>query len=135
MTDITFGSVPAGDVEISPPASAKVTDLGKLAKGGGTAERSASKSGPTGLEALRAAPFRRSRPRSSWACRARTVRLVGHGDSSAVLAVYGHGLGAIVVLERTGSKPAARAARSARCRRSRSTASLARARDRSSARS
>ncbi len=102
VTHITFGSVPAGNVEISPPASAKVTDLGKLAKGGGTAERSTSKSGPTGLEALRAAPFKAVAPSTLVGLPRQDLRLVGHGDSSSVLAVYGHGLGAIVVLERTG---------------------------------
>jgi hypothetical protein len=30
------------------------------------------------------------------------VRLVGHGGSKALVAVYGHGLGAIVVVEYTG---------------------------------
>ena len=98
-TDITFGSVPASDVQISPPASAKVTDLGTLALHHGGAKH-ASKSSPSGAAALRAAPFTAVAPATLVGLPRQDVRLVGHGDSRSLLAVYGHGLGAIVVLER-----------------------------------
>lgn len=98
-THVTFGSVPASDVQISPPASAKATDLGTLARHGG-GKQHASKSSSTGAAALAAAPFTAVAPPTLVGLPRQDVRLVGHGDSRSLLAVYGHGLGAIVVLER-----------------------------------
>ena len=103
-THVTFGSVPAGDVEISPPASAKVTDLGKL--GSHTGARHAKTAAPSGTAALRAAPFGAVAPATLVGLPRQDVRLVGHGDHRALLAVYGHGLGAIVVLERAAQSGA-----------------------------
>ena len=97
-THVTFGSVPAGDVDVSPPAGAKVTDLGNLAQRGGGKQQH-PKTAATGSAALAAAPFGAVAPATLVGLPRQDVRLVGHGDSRALLAVYGHGLGAIVVLE------------------------------------
>jgi outer membrane lipoprotein-sorting protein len=97
-THVTFGSVPAGNVDISPPAGAKVTDLGNLAHHGG--KQHAKASAPSGADALAAAPFQAVAPATLVGLPRQDVRLVGSGDHRALLAVYGHGLGAIVVLER-----------------------------------
>ncbi|HSB39001.1 MAG TPA: hypothetical protein VLD13_07930 [Gaiellaceae bacterium] len=107
-THVTFGSVPAGDVEISPPANAKVTDLGKLARHGGRKRHGSKPSSASGAAALAGAPFSAVAPATLVGLPRQDVRLVGHGDSRSLLAVYGHGLGAIVVLERAarGGGPA-----------------------------
>jgi outer membrane lipoprotein-sorting protein len=99
-TDISYGPVAAGDVDVSPPAGAKVVDLGSLGKG------SQSKSGSdgkavTGLDAVQAAAdFPVTAPDTLVGLPRKDVRLVGGSDSKAALAVYGQGLGAVVVLER-----------------------------------
>jgi outer membrane lipoprotein-sorting protein len=96
-THVTFGTVPSSDVDISPPAGAKVTDLGNLAQRGGKEQH--PKTAATGSAALAAAPFSAVAPATLVGLPRQDVRLVGHSDSRALLAVYGHGLGAIVVLE------------------------------------
>ncbi len=97
-TDISYGSVPSGAVDISPPAGAKVVELGT-----GTQHDSGKNTSPpvTGLAAVRAAAgFPVAAPDSLVGLPRRDVRLVGPADSRAALVVYGQGLGAIVVVER-----------------------------------
>jgi outer membrane lipoprotein-sorting protein len=99
-TEISYGHVPASDVEVAPPASATVVDLGALGKhahgANGTPGVHAS-----GLPAVqRAVDFTVVAPDSLVGLPRQDVRLVGSADSQAALAVYGHGLGAIVVIER-----------------------------------
>jgi outer membrane lipoprotein-sorting protein len=101
-TNVTFGTVPASDVDVSPPAGAKVTDLGSLTQRSGGKEQH-PKTTASGSAALAAAPFSAVAPATLVGLPRQDVRLVGHGDSRALLAVYGHGLGAIVVLEHAGS--------------------------------
>ncbi|HET7759612.1 MAG TPA: hypothetical protein VFK62_06790, partial [Gaiellaceae bacterium] len=96
-THVTFGSVPASDVDVSPPAGARVTDLGNLARRGG--KHHAKAATPSGSAALAAAPFNAVAPATLVGLPRQDVRLVSSGDNRALLAVYGHGLGAIVVLE------------------------------------
>lgn len=96
-TDISYGSVPDSDVAVSPPAGAKIVDLSSQApaKSGGT------KTPPvTGLAAVQAAAPYAVVPDSLVGLPRQDVRLVGPADSQTVLAVYGQGLGAIVVAER-----------------------------------
>jgi hypothetical protein len=99
VTDISYGSVPASAVAVSPPAGAKVVDLGSLGKGD-----SAKPTGSppvTGLDAVQAAAgFPVTAPDALVGLPRQDVRLVQRGDSQAALVVYGHGLGAIVVVER-----------------------------------
>lgn len=99
-THITFGRVPASDVEVAPPAGAKVTDLGNLSRRTGSSQHGKPESGPSGAAALRAAPFEAVAPAKLVGLPRQDVRLVGLGKSKAVVAVYGQGLGAIVVLQR-----------------------------------
>jgi outer membrane lipoprotein-sorting protein len=99
VTDISYGAVPVSDVAISPPADAKVVDLGSIGK----APSSTSKeSAPvTGLSAVQtAADFPVAAPDALVGLPRRDVRLVGGADSKAALVVYGQGLGAVVVVER-----------------------------------
>jgi outer membrane lipoprotein-sorting protein len=100
-THISFGRVPASDVRISTPNGAKVTDLGKLARRSRPSEH-AKASGPSGAAAVRSAPFAAVAPAQLVGLPRQDVRLVGHGGSKALVAVYGHGLGAILVVEHAG---------------------------------
>ncbi len=99
-TDISFGPVADADVDVPPPAGAKVVDL-RLPTGGSEQQ----KPEVTGLAAVQAAvPFQVVAP-DSLAGRARDeVRLVG---SKNVVVTYGKGLGTIVVVERAaeGQQP------------------------------
>jgi outer membrane lipoprotein-sorting protein len=97
VTSISFGSVPDADVSISPPAGTKIVDLS-------TSQRSGGQNGVppvTGLPAVQAAaPFTVVAPDSLNGLTRQDVRLVGPTDARSVVAVYGQGLGAIVVVER-----------------------------------
>jgi hypothetical protein len=96
-TDISFGSVTSSDVEVAPPAGAKVVDL--------TAPTSSSGPTPgpevTGLAAVQAAvPFQVVAPDTLNGLARGEVRLAGSSDSQSVLVTYDQGLGTIVVVER-----------------------------------
>ena len=102
-TKISYGSVSAGDVSISPPAGAKSVDLGSLGKAGGH-HQAGAKPEANGLPAVqKAAGFPVVAPAALVGLPRQDVRLVGGSHSKSVLAVYGHGLGAIVVVERKAS--------------------------------
>lgn len=94
VTDISYGAVASSDVDVAPPAGAKVVDLGtgaQSSQGGGTAA-------VTGLDAVQAAAdFPVVAPDSLVGLPRQDVRLVG-GDTA--IALYGQGLGGIVLVER-----------------------------------
>jgi outer membrane lipoprotein-sorting protein len=94
-TNISYGAVPASDVDISPPAGAKVVDLSSVASGHDQGGSSASVTGLTAVQA--AVDFPVAAPDTLVGLPRQTVRLVG---KDAALVVYGEGLGAIVVVER-----------------------------------
>jgi outer membrane lipoprotein-sorting protein len=101
VTDISYGPVADSDVTITPPASAKVTDLGQLGLGGPDTSGSQPSTPVTGLAAVSAAlPFQLVAPGTVGGLALEHVRLVGGQDHPAALLLYGHGLGAIAVLER-----------------------------------
>lgn len=103
VTDIAYGPVPAGDVDIAPPPGAKVVDLGTLgAAGGGTQEHAPP---ITGLAAVQAAAgFPVVAPDALAGLERDRVVLLG---GTTAVAVYGHGLGAIALVERAagGARP------------------------------
>jgi outer membrane lipoprotein-sorting protein len=105
--DITFGPVADSDIAVGPPANVKIVDLSShtTTSSGGTDTPPV-----TGLAAVKAAaPFAVAAPDTLVGLPLRDIRLVGPADSRAALAVYGQGLGAIVVVERaadtSSSKP------------------------------
>ena len=99
VTDISYGAVPAADVEIAPPADAKTVDLGSAA--GNENRQSGPESGVSGLAAVRAAAgFPVLAPDKLVGLPRKDVRLLGSSDSKSAVVVYGHALGAIVVVER-----------------------------------
>jgi outer membrane lipoprotein-sorting protein len=94
VTDISFGSVADSDVQVSPPAGAKIVDLSQNQSsdsGSGTAP-------VTGLSAVEAAaPFTVVAPSSLNGDSLSDIRLV---NGKTVIAVYGEGLGSTVLIER-----------------------------------
>jgi outer membrane lipoprotein-sorting protein len=97
-TEISYGAVSSSDVDVSPPSGAKVVDLDAShgpSGAGGTG------SSVTGLDAVQAAAtFPVTAPDQLVGLPRKDVRLVGGSDSKAVLALYGQGLGGVVVVER-----------------------------------
>ncbi|MFN2630035.1 MAG: outer membrane lipoprotein carrier protein LolA [Gaiellaceae bacterium] len=98
-TNISYGSVAGSDVNVTPPAGAKTVDLGAPTgtTGAGDAGSGAQVSGLAAVQA--AASFPVTAPDTLVGLPRQDVRLVGSGSKTA-LAVYGQGLGAIVVVER-----------------------------------
>jgi outer membrane lipoprotein-sorting protein len=95
VTDISYGAVPSSDVDVSPPAGAKVVDLGS---GAHAADQGSGTPAVTGLGAVQAAAgFPVVAPDTLVGLQRRDVRLVG-GKTALVL--YGEGLGGIVLVER-----------------------------------
>lgn len=98
-TDISYGPVSAATVAAVPPAGAKAVDLGTLSRHAGAGSSSAV----SGLAQVKAAAgFAVTAPPTLVGLPLQDVRLVGGPEPSgkAVVAVYGKGLGAIVVVER-----------------------------------
>jgi outer membrane lipoprotein-sorting protein len=94
VTQISYGAVAASDVDITPPAGAKVVDLGTGPQSGSGGSTPAV----TGLAAVQAAaPFPVVAPDSLVGLPRQDVRLVG-GKTAIVL--YGQGLGGIVLIQR-----------------------------------
>jgi outer membrane lipoprotein-sorting protein len=97
-TEVSFGPVASADVDVSPPAGAKVVDLTPPATLG---SKSPVSTPVTGLDAVRAAAgFPVVAPDNLVGLPLRQARLVGGSDSHAALLLYGQGLGGIVVVER-----------------------------------
>jgi outer membrane lipoprotein-sorting protein len=99
--DISYGPVSAADVNVSPPAGAHVVDMSSKQQ---SAADKAHENGGQKVEGVDAVqgkvPFTLVAPDSVAGLPRQDVRLVDHGDGPpGAVAVYGKGLGAIVVLE------------------------------------
>jgi hypothetical protein len=103
VTDISYGPVDAGTLAVTPPAGAKVVDLGSPTH---TAGADGKAGAPVeGLSAVQAAvPFTLAAPDTLVGLPRTGVRLVSDGKDPAALVTYGKGLGAIAVLERAAGK-------------------------------
>jgi len=94
VSQISYGAVPASDVDVAPPAGAKVVDLSAASQAG----KGSSTPAVTGLAAVQAAAgFPVVAPDTLVGLPRQDVRLVG-GDTALVL--YGQGLGGIALVER-----------------------------------
>ena len=109
-TDISYGAVSSSDVDVSPPADAKVVDLS--APSG--QENSSGTTPVTGLDAVQQQlSFTLVAPDTLVGLPRQAVQLIGGTDKKGALVVYGEGLGAIVVVQRqpdttqNGNNPAA----------------------------
>ncbi len=95
-TKIGFGQVDSADVDISPPAGAKVVDLSSALTNHGGGDQGGT-TDTTGLPAVQAAvDFPVAAPDTLVGLPRQHVGLLG---KDSALAVYGQGLGAIVVIE------------------------------------
>jgi hypothetical protein len=96
VSEISYGPVPASSVDLSPPANAKIVDLHLPDRSHGSRQSHAEQA--TGLRAVRAqAGFPVLAPDALAGRTREAVRSIG---SHAVVVFYGHGLGAIAVVER-----------------------------------
>ncbi len=103
-TEISFGAVAASDVVVSPPAGAKVVDLSSAQSPSSSTDTSPANGAITGLDAVQAAAgFPVTAPDTLVGLPRKDVRLVGGSDSKTAIAVYGQGLGAIVLVERSAA--------------------------------
>jgi hypothetical protein len=103
VTDISYGSVDASALDITPPASAKVVDLGPVTHAG--AAGSPGHTETTGLAPVQAAvPFTLAAPDTLVGLPRTGVRLISDGKEPAALVTYGKSLGAIAVIERAAPK-------------------------------
>jgi hypothetical protein len=95
VTNISYGPVPASDLQVTPAPGTRIV----------TVRRPASGSGPKSAEVTGFAsvaqhlPFALHAPRSLVGVPRQAIRLVNWGGKAAALAVYGRGLGAVLVLE------------------------------------
>jgi hypothetical protein len=100
VTDITFGTVTASDLAIAPPPDAKTVQLG----GQSSRSEPGSDQKVSGLAAVQAAvPFPVAAPESLVGLPRQSVQLLGGTDKGA-LVLYGHGLGAIAVVEHAATQ-------------------------------
>jgi outer membrane lipoprotein-sorting protein len=102
-TDVTYGPVASADVNIAPPAGAKVVDLSAPSSTTGD-KKTPPVTGKTAVAA--AVPFTLQAPDTLVGLPLKEVRLIDSGGLQGAAVVYGQGLGAIVVLEQ---KPDAKA--------------------------
>jgi outer membrane lipoprotein-sorting protein len=105
-TQISYGSVPASDVAVAPPAGAKHGSLGPITptqkeKGHKGAQVQGNKGAQVkGINAVKAAAgFPVVAPDTLVGLPRKATELVGGSKSKTVLVVYGQGLGAIVLAE------------------------------------
>jgi hypothetical protein len=98
VTHISYGSVSSADIDLSPPRGAKVVDIGT----GSHENTGSSTPAVTGLDAVEAAAgFPVVAPDSLVGLPREDVRLLG---GHTVLALYGQGLGRIVLVERRAGR-------------------------------
>jgi outer membrane lipoprotein-sorting protein len=98
-TDVSFGPIATSDVNVPPPAGAKVVDLSPSSSGG--PGDTADAKPVTGVTAVQAAlPFKLSAPDQLAGLPRQQVWLAGHGDTPTAVVTYGKGLGGIAVIER-----------------------------------
>ncbi len=99
VTDIAFGGVPAGDLTVHLAPGAKIVRVHAPHPPAAPAgsRQQAEASGPGAVAA--AVPFALDAPPSLVGVPRQDVRLIDGAGSPAAMVVYGHGLGAIVLVE------------------------------------
>jgi len=106
-TDVSYGSVPSSDFDVSPPPDAKTVDVAVPGKQQETTDR-AGPAAVTGVEAVgKAVHFRLSAPDTLTGLPRHEVRLLDSKHRRAALITYGQDLGGIAVIEQPAdpSKP------------------------------
>ena len=106
-TDVSYGTIPAGQIDTTPPAGAKVTEIdppsGVDAKGKPTHVEGVD-------EVAKRLDFPLAAPDELAGLPRRSVRLIRMGSESGAVSMYGRGLGAILVFQTKAgeAKPAGR---------------------------
>jgi outer membrane lipoprotein-sorting protein len=103
-TDVSFGAIADSDLNVSPPAGAKIVDLSPSGGAGGEPAPNADgtpRKPVTGVAAVQAKlPFTLAAPDQLAGLPRQQVWLAGHDASDpAAVVTYGQGLGGIVVVE------------------------------------
>jgi hypothetical protein len=115
-TDISYGPVASSDLDVTPPAGAKVVQV-RLPEGGSSNDHAqhAAQDAPvlSPSEVAAQVPFTLTAPGSLVGLPRKDVRLVTLDDQKAALVTYGAGLGGIAVLEQAASPSSGRAGNSA----------------------
>jgi hypothetical protein len=98
-TDISFGSVPSSDLTVRLAPGTKIVHVHppQAPAHDGSAAHTPSVVGPAAV--ARAVPFRLAAPASLVGLPRQGVRLIDGSGTPGAMVVYGHGLGAIVVIE------------------------------------
>ena len=102
--DVSFNPVSASDVNVSPPAGARVVDMSSRQPQG--QDQSGQPQKIEGVDAVQSKlDFKLVAPDALAGLPRQNVRLVQHENDAGAVAVYGKGLGAIVVLQnKAGAK-------------------------------
>jgi outer membrane lipoprotein-sorting protein len=96
--DVSFAKVPRSDVAISPPAGARVVDMSSRQPQGH--DQSGAPQKIEGVDAVQSKlDFKLVAPDALAGLPLQNARLVQHENQAGAVAVYGKGLGAIVVLQ------------------------------------
>jgi hypothetical protein len=109
VTDISYGAVSASDLRVPLAPGTKVVKVHAPAPSARPAGMRSQAHRPaiTGVAAVaRAVPFRLSAPASVVGLPRKSVRVVEWSGTQAAMAVYGRGLGAVVVLEQPATASA-----------------------------
>jgi len=97
--DVSFAAVPDSDVNVPPPAGARVVDMSSRQQQG-PAHQAGKPARVAGKDAVQAKlDFQLVAPDSVAGLPLQDVRLIQHDQRAGAVAVYGKGLGAIVVLQ------------------------------------
>jgi hypothetical protein len=97
--DVSFAAVPDSDVNISPPAGARVVDMSSRQPQ--SHDQSGTSQKIEGVDAVQSKlDFKLAAPDALAGLPLQNVRLVQHENEAGAVAVYGKGLGAIVVLQK-----------------------------------
>jgi hypothetical protein len=117
VTDISYGSVPASDFNITPPAGSTVVKISTPSRSGTAAHVARLKGKLRGERAAReasgyaavahAVPFKLVAPKTLVKLPRHSVSLLDMGGEHGALVTYGQGLGGIVVIEQAHSGNAA----------------------------
>ena len=116
-TDISYGAVPASDLNVAPPKTAKVVRVAAPRGANPTGPMAARERGKhrlrhelSGVRAVAAKlPFKLDAPSSLVGLKRRSVTLLDWKGTPAALVAYGQNLGGIAVLEQTADKAAPQA--------------------------
>jgi hypothetical protein len=109
-TGISYGAIPASDLNISPSAGATVVRIGTGGAATGAGATRVHRRSVTGAQAVAAAvPFKLVAPASLVGLPRRRVTLLSMGGQRAAMVGYGENLGGMVVIERPAASRASQA--------------------------